>query len=68
MSEGADVAARICALEQRLLVAVLRDDHRTRLRTRSEIARLKGWLADGGAHGGGTERPPVDALQSGPPR
>jgi len=41
MKEGEDVAARISALEQRLLVAVLTGDHGARLLTRREIARLK---------------------------
>jgi len=41
MNEGEDVAARISALEQRLLVAVLSGDHGGRLSTRREIARLK---------------------------
>lgn len=41
MNEGEAVAARISALEQRLLVAVLKGDHGARLLTRREIARLK---------------------------
>ncbi|NKE66053.1 hypothetical protein RAMLITH_09495 [Ramlibacter sp. RBP-2] len=60
------IAARVAALEQRLLVAVVQGDDLARIRARGEIARLKRQLAPAAARLAGTRRSTRTAAAAAP--